>query len=235
MMNVDDPHAAAQAAAAAAAASMSNAGSAATYDSIETFQTREPCRMEVSDQERTWAKAIKAAVASDPELDEWTDFEYVQLALVDGENVESALERIQVLQYIKQEYDIRDTYQEGCHVWHRMVQLWPTAILSFAYYHERESYMIVGDMAGIQEKRLETQEDRRIMHAFFYYFGHIFCPDFAAIRHGSIFVLEGEGYVHCMGVCVLCLFVCMCVWSCMDACVCRIWFVGRGLIGDVYA
>ncbi|CAB9515492.1 expressed unknown protein [Seminavis robusta] len=129
---------------------------------------RDPARMELTDQERQWALAIKEAIESDAELENVSDFEVAQLALVDRDKREQALERVRHFQIFREEYKLRNTVEEGKRISRDFVQQHPLTVLSVC---------LNPDEVG-----------------FAYYSGHIFSPDFTAIRKGINFVLETMDY-----------------------------------------
>ena len=90
-------------------------------------------RMLISNDERRCALAIKAAILAEDGLEPLSDMMYAQLALVDRDNVQSAVERARHLQYFREEYDIKDTYEGGCEVSRKFLQHHRGHILSIAY------------------------------------------------------------------------------------------------------
>ena len=104
-----------------------------------------PDRMELSDHERNLAINIKTAISSDPELDPVSDFMCAQLALVDGDNIESALARVHQLQCFREEYGIRDTVQDASKQIVDYIKLFPRLQLCFTFYNEGGNYVIVAE------------------------------------------------------------------------------------------
>ena len=164
-----------------------------TFDTMAEFCRSDPSRMVLTAQERTWALAIKAAIESSDEIDNLPDFDYAQLALVDNDNVQSALDRAQCLQQYKEQYSIRNSMEDGNNHWRSMVNLAPDLILSLAFFHELGCYMCVTDLARISEYLFTRAEDNRLMFGLAFYLGHTLSPDFSAIRNGIFLVAECEG------------------------------------------
>jgi len=85
----------------------------------------DPGRMEISAEERQRALDIRSAIANAAEIDPVSDFMCAQLALIDGDNIIKALERVLHLQYFREEYGILDTAEDGRRHLMRLVDLFP--------------------------------------------------------------------------------------------------------------
>lgn len=152
-------------------------------------------RMEISRTEREWALRIKAAVEDCPEIDNLTDFEYVQLALSTRNDVGEALEKAQHMQAFHQEYGVLNTIQQGREMVSKNLQLLPGVALSLSYYHRDGNYVFVYDIAAFDcKKALATMQSTRILLAGCLYMCHAQCPDFTAIRQGSVLLCECSGF-----------------------------------------
>jgi CRAL/TRIO domain len=148
-------------------------------------------RMVLSPTEQRWALNIKAAIEGTPEIDNLPDFYYGQLALVVNDNVDAALERAQGMQYFREEYGILDTLQESRQITSQLVKLQPGVALSLSYYHRNGNYVFVYDLGAFDYKKATaTPESTRTFLAGGLYFCHAQCPDFTAIRKGSILLCE---------------------------------------------
>lgn len=155
---------------------------------------RDPSRMELTEEETEWAKAIKTAVEASNEIDNLSDFMYAQYALIDQDNVQQALRRIQHFQIFRQEYRLLDTADEGTQILHRLVGLLTNIMLSVSFNQEEGNFVLVMDIAAFREKNLKTDADYRYLLGFVYYIGHVLSPDFTAIRQGTFYVIECDGY-----------------------------------------
>ncbi|CAB9502226.1 unknown protein [Seminavis robusta] len=148
--------------------------------------------MELTDRERQWALAIMEAIESDTKLDSVSDFEVAQLALVDHDNREQALERVRHFQIFREEYKLRNTVQEGKRISSDFVRQHPLVVLSVSFNPDEGNYVMVADIANLYDK--DVQPDYLTLMGWVYYSGHILSPDFMAIRKGIYFVLETMGY-----------------------------------------
>lgn len=156
----------------------------------------DPDRMDITDQEISWARAIKTAIEGDAEIDNLSDFMYVQLALIEKDNIEGALERAAQLQAFKEEYGILDTKSDGLkHLRDFVVKLFPKYILSFSFDSESTgSYVLIYDHKGFDIKALDTEAKLVTWLATTYYSAFSLCPDFESIRSGVVVMAECEGY-----------------------------------------
>ena len=153
-------------------------------------------RMELSEEERRWALAIKEAIESDPRLDAVSDFMYVQLALVDSDNLERAIERAIHLQGVRQEYEITDTLEEAERKLRWYVKTaHPGHILDFFHTSEHDHYIIITDISKFDTSAFSTTpKEYNDTFAGNYYLHHCFCPDFGSIRQGTSYVCECSNY-----------------------------------------
>ena len=102
-------------------------------DRDEGMDPMDPSRMVLTPEERQWALSIKAAIVGDPEVDNLSDFEYAQLALMDHGDVEAAVERARHMQTFKHEYGITDTLEQSRQLLPKLVKLLPGMPLSLSY------------------------------------------------------------------------------------------------------
>lgn len=153
-------------------------------------------RMQLSEEERQHALAIKQAIEEDPDLDNLSDFQYVQFALVDQHDVEAAMHRAYHLQaFLKEEYKIRhDDIDYAMASVQTFIRQHSGVILSLAYNADEETYVLIYDLATFDQKRLQTPEDWRMFMSFVYFELTALNPDFYAIRKGVVFVCECEGF-----------------------------------------
>jgi hypothetical protein len=153
-------------------------------------------RMFVHEREKQQAGVIKAALAGDPEVEEGrvSDFFCVQLALVDGNEVASAVERTRHLQMFQDEYKIQNTVDEAVAVMKTFLQRVPGYILTLSFNPEEGKYVVSMDMEKLHKSWLRKEENMKCLLLFDYYLANAFCPDFFAIRQGFYCVMECEGY-----------------------------------------
>jgi hypothetical protein len=151
-------------------------------------------RMEITAAECSWALTIQEAIQSDPELDNLSDFWYVQLAIVHKDDVEKALDVARNLQCFRQEYDIRDTIEDAKKTVWDFMNLFENFTISFGYSVEDENYLWAVDIAAIDNKLLQTDKAWRTNLAGVYYFRQALNPDFLSIGNGMSLIHECEGF-----------------------------------------
>lgn len=152
----------------------------------------DPIRMTLTGQECDWASDIKEAIERTPELDHVSDFMCVQLALVVHEDVQGALDRAIQLQAFREEYDIKDTLEEGILLMGKLVDLFPRQYLDFGL-HEDGDYVMIHDVVQFDGALLKTRDKMRTYLASQYYMNHAFYPDIEAMRRGTTILVECEG------------------------------------------
>jgi hypothetical protein len=97
-------------------------------------------RMAITDEERQWSLAIKAAIESDVELDNLTDYQYAQLGIIDQDHVEGAVDRARQMQLVREEYALKDTYKDGVYFVHAFMKQHPRVVLSVEYHPDDGNY-----------------------------------------------------------------------------------------------
>ena len=169
--------------------------------SHNTRHPDDPSRMYLSPEERQWALEIKDIVESTPELDNLSDFFYVQVALVEQGDLEAALTRIAKLQELRHEYGIvEDDYefakrglQEGFHQN-------PKWLINIAFHADDGTYVTVFDLKEFRADIFKkSPRKEQIFQRGCYLWQHVPCPDFEAIRKGSTVMLECEGHSMTQG------------------------------------
>lgn len=157
-------------------------------------------RMVLTEEERVWAKEIKAAVEHTPELDSVSDFMYAQMAIVSMTNMDDAtipcvLERFQGMQSLREENGILDCYRQGCQSLDNLIlKLIPGSILAYSYLEEDGAYICSIDMTVFDMDVLSDPEKVKGLMGASYYQFHAFNPDFKATRKGLTYLVECEGY-----------------------------------------
>jgi hypothetical protein len=152
-----------------------------------------PGRMELSQQERSRAIRIKEAIASTEGIAPVTDFMCAQLALMDGDNTEAAVHRVEHLQCFKEEYGLLDTLEDGRKCFEDYIAMQPRKILNFNFCNETGQYTLICDNAKLDASQLNSEEGACVWVGGVYYLCQIFCPDFSAIRRGATIIYENEG------------------------------------------
>ena len=151
-------------------------------------------RMRLTQEERDLALNIKEAVAAAKEVGTVSDFMCAQLALIDGDNTQSAVERAYHLQCFREEYGILDTPGHGRRCLQVLFDLMPGLHLCFADDLSMGQSILVFDNAKFDGKQINCEENVRAWLGATYYKCCILCPDFEAIRKGTVVAVECEGY-----------------------------------------
>lgn len=159
---------------------------------LEASATKD--RMKLSAEERNLAINIKEAISTANDLDPVSDFMCAQLALIDGDSTESALERVYHLQHFREEYGILDSLADGRRRLGAFMDLTPGFHLCFADDMAMGQTVMVFDNTKFSGKEIRTEADLQLWLGATYYQCTIFTPDFDAIRKGVVLVLECEGY-----------------------------------------
>ena len=153
----------------------------------------DPSRMELTAQERQWALDVKEAVEGLPDLDNVTDFMYAQIALVTQGDLEKAVERAYILQGFREEFDFRDNFEQGKVALDRFVRRHPGYILHFFFDGQR--YLVVHDVTKFDITCVNSHEEAKQMLCGAFYTFHAIHPDLEAVRKGSLYIMECEGYL----------------------------------------
>ena len=106
--------------------------------------------MALTGQEIQWVQEIKEAVVASPDLNELSDFEYAQHALVTKGDVEDALRRIQGLKDFREEYQIHDTLEEGMELLHSFSKQHPWFVLDVEYESQYGHFVCVYDCGSLR-------------------------------------------------------------------------------------
>ena len=152
--------------------------------------------MKLTGEERQWALDIKRAIEEDPELDNLSDFTYAQLALVDHQNVEAAVERAHRLQAFRNEYDIQDSPQQGQRFMERASELLPGFYLNLGYHkvHGISTCTLVADLSKCYLASSTSNADARNFLQAAYYTYHALNPNLEQIRQGCTFLMECDNF-----------------------------------------
>lgn len=154
----------------------------------------DPKRMALTREEKQWALDIKDLVEMMPDLDNLSDFMYAQLALICEDNAEDAVRRAYGLQAFREEYNILDTYEDGCRYIRAMIDLFPEEFLSFSFSHQDGTYVLVHDASKLKTTNLTTPKKVEAFFAAAYYFHQAMIPDMESARKGTIVLVECSQY-----------------------------------------
>ena len=152
--------------------------------------------MGLTDAEIEWAWAIKEALLQQEEVRMVSDYEIAQVALVSLglEDLESVLERLLVLQCLREEYNLNETPDEAVELVRRMTcQQQPGHILAFDLAPDSRSYVGVFDFAKIKPTAVKDPEDWRIYLGGYYYLLSAACANLTNVRDGFLTIIECEG------------------------------------------
>lgn len=138
------------------------------------------------------AQAIKRAVEADGEVDNLTDFEYVQFAITNRDlPVEDIVQKISLHQTFRKQYGILENPHFAMAALNRYTLQHYGGVLCIQYLPAAGSYVSVMDWAAFTPPK--NEEEYRIYFAGMYFIFHTNMPDFEAIRNGLTYVVECEG------------------------------------------
>lgn len=154
-------------------------------------------RMVLSEEEHQWALQIKDALELIPELAGGaTDYLCAQLALVDKDDVDNAVERAEKLQAFRETYKIEDTWEFGRRCIRDYQKLWPNHILSVTFSPRHGAYVVVTDLSKVDAKAMQrSPEGMEVFLRFFYFLKQAVYCDLGGVRTGVSYVHE----CHCHG------------------------------------
>lgn len=151
--------------------------------------------------ELEWALKIKRAVENDEELANQQDYVYALLALVEMDDVQAALRRLQALQYVKEAYGIVHSLQEAKRTLREYVDLlFPNWFIHYMYNQTEGGVTIVVDCTGLKMSQVKRHpRGEEIVVKSFYYTNLLLSPDVEAVRHGVTTLVECSGFFHSEG------------------------------------
>lgn len=155
-----------------------------------------PLEMLLTDAEIQRAQTIKQAVQVNPDIDNLSDFEYVQYALASEpeESLEFIVQkRIFTIQCFKQEYKVEETLEEGVTSFHHFTLAYPGFVLALEKYLTTGGYVCIQDWSKLFPARIDTPNKMRDFMVATYYHYHAWNPDFRAMRQGIRNMTECEG------------------------------------------
>ena len=139
-------------------------------------------RMLLSNEERSRALAIRAAIAADATLENLSDMMYAQLALIDGDNLQDAVGRVRHLQQFREEYNIKDNFTQAQDISKRFLKAHRGHMLSISYNAMEGNYVAIYDQACLDTSSLRHDRDWELFLAYGWYLYHALSPDLHAIR-----------------------------------------------------
>jgi CRAL/TRIO domain len=155
-----------------------------------------PGTMALSQEEIDRAMEIKTAIVSDPNLDNLSDYEYVQYALAlpaSEEPMATVMEYAYAMQCFRQEYRITDTLEQGSELFRASLRQHPGFFLAIEYVSNPGNFIAIDDVAAFDPKVLSGYEQRRIGMGGFYYRYQCVSSTFQAIRSGVAIMVECDG------------------------------------------
>lgn len=151
--------------------------------------------MMATEQEKAWAIAIKSTVEADEKLDNLTDMEYLQHAIVAKEKVEKALKRVKRMQAYKKKYGIAkdgDDYEAGWKVIQQFFDQQPGMMTGIGI-DTKGRLVSCFDYKKFMPKKVKTEEDWKIFMGAFFYMFQALQPNVAAIRDGTVWICDCKG------------------------------------------
>ncbi|CAB9530414.1 expressed unknown protein [Seminavis robusta] len=153
----------------------------------------DPRRMQLSREERDWALDIKDVIEGTPEINNISDFMCAQLAIIHQDDIATAVESASKLQISREEYDIRDTLEDGIVKLQILLDLNPGNNLSFSFSHQEGCYVLVCDLGKMDMNLMKDNQNVYKSLGGAFYQNHALTPDLESIRRGVIFILECDG------------------------------------------
>ena len=151
-------------------------------------------RMAITSNHRNLAVLIKDTIEADPEIDNLPDFWYAQLALVNGDDVDAALEQAASMQYLREEYGIRDTMTDAKKVIWDFLHLYEDWLQSFCYIPNLDSMFVVIDLAACDGKAYDRPNGWKTALAGQYYLRQAVNPDLVCVQNGASTIFECRGF-----------------------------------------
>jgi hypothetical protein len=152
----------------------------------------DPERMHLTEQEFEQAWTIRQAIEGMPEIDNLSDFMYCQLAIIEKDNVQAAVERAWQLQLFRQNYDIRDTVADGKKYIRKLMDLAPGFLMDFGFYDGAYSGFM--NIKALEPKSFPNPTSADDLIKGYYYFHQCGTLDFKTIRDGVTMHIECGGY-----------------------------------------
>lgn len=149
--------------------------------------------MQLTEQECRWALAIRNVVKEDEDLEKISDMEYAHHALLARGNVEQAVARIRGMQYFRQEYNIKDTAEEGIQLLEQFMRKHPGFVLSVDYDAAHGHFIIVYDYAKRNPSAIDFPHDWRVHLGGFFYLFQAMQSNIVSMREGLVHICECEG------------------------------------------
>ncbi|CAB9514155.1 expressed unknown protein [Seminavis robusta] len=167
----------------------------ASHRSISALGPTDEGRMNLSAEEHEWALAIKEALMANPELeDKPSDFMIAQLAIVHHNDIETAMETAFRIQETREQYKIRDTYQDAYEKLTRSLELHYGTHMYFGFNHEEARYVAVFDIGRFDSRVSMNPRNAEYCFGGGWYCYHAMSPDFESVRRGAIILMECQGY-----------------------------------------
>jgi hypothetical protein len=155
--------------------------------------------MELTDEETSWAWAIKEALEQDDsELAATiTDFEIAQHALIAKSKVQKGLKRIHRLEKFRKEHGIPPTRemegQDAVKMIQRFEAICPGMMLTFNKEVTQDFYVSTYQYSAFLPEAIKTPEDWKTTFAAFYYILDAHHPNIQAMRGGMAMIMEVKG------------------------------------------
>ena len=165
-------------------------------EEAEADALRAPITMNLSQEEIDRALEIKVAICSDPNLNNLTDYEYVQYALslpASEEPISTVLEYAYAMQSFREEYRIQDTLEEGVELFREHLNQHPGFFLAVEYVPNPGNFIAIDDVVAFDPAVLCGYKERRIGMGGFYYKFQCVSSTFQAIRSGVAIMVECDG------------------------------------------
>ena len=151
--------------------------------------------MAISQEERQRALALRAAVAEGDDTRDIPipDMEFVQYAIIVGDDIPKSLERIRKIHQFRTQYQINDTVEQGVESIRGFMDQQPGFSLNIDQCARQKHYVHVLDFAKFNPKKIHLPNDWKIFFRGIYYFVLALNPTLSAVRNGVLGILECDG------------------------------------------
>ena len=151
--------------------------------------------MDPTEQEISWAIAIRDAASKDPDIDasSVTDLEFLQHAIVAKDKVDNAIHRIKRVQSFKTRHGIKldGSYEEGMRDLKKYLDMFPGFFLSVAGLPDH-THVLCANFSKFYKKALKAtgEEGWFVLIRGFFYLLQACQPNVASMRSGLVYMAD---------------------------------------------
>ena len=159
--------------------------------------------MIITQDELRWSLELKLAVMGSEELDNLSDMEYAQHAIIAGGKVEEGLRRIERMQVFRQYYQVDNSIEQGLKYIRALIEQQPGFLLNIDIDLARNEAINVFDcgcfdpnvaLSCSASPETGYQDNWKVFACAVYYIKYISQPTLAVVRHGLLELGDFGGY-----------------------------------------